>query len=240
MADQSIVQQMEGYYRERAQIYDDSMGYNSPVVWARYEKLIELLRNNLAGRDVLEIACGPGRWSQTVSEFVRSLVATDVNETVLAEAADKTYAHDRVHFQQTDAYTLQGIEGRFTGAFSVDWWSHMPKSRIAEFLQALHSKMSSGARIVVIDTLCVTRKWRGLRRVIGVSQPWVRARKQLRYDEHGDLLQKRQRPDGSELEIIKNFPTRDELLAAVEGVAKDVEYTEYLPTRRWVLAYTLR
>ena len=42
------------------------------------------------------------------------------------------------------------------------------------------------------------------------------------------------------MEIIKNFPTRDELLAAVEGVAKDVEYTEYLPTRRWVLAYTLR
>jgi hypothetical protein len=32
----------------------------------------------------------------------------------------------------------------------------------------------------------------------------------------------------------------EELLAAVEGVAEDVQYTEYLPTRRWLLAYTLR
>jgi ubiquinone/menaquinone biosynthesis C-methylase UbiE len=159
MADQSIVRQMEGYYRERAPIYDDSMGYTDPQVWARYQKLIELLRKNLAERDVLEIACGPGRWSQTVSGFVRSLVATDVNETVLAEAARKPYASSRVRFQQVDAYTLEGIEGPFTGAFSVDWWSHIPRSRIPEFLQTLHGKLSAGARVVFIDTLCVTRKW---------------------------------------------------------------------------------
>ncbi len=240
MADHSVVQEMEGYYRERAKIYDASMGYTTPEVWARYEQLIELLRTNLAGLDVLEIACGPGRWSQTVSGFVHSLVATDVNETVLAEAARKPYTGNRVRFQQADAYTLEGIEGPFTGAFSVDWWSHIPKSRIPEFLQALHNKLSPGARVVFIDTLCVTRKWRGMRQVIGVSEPWVRARKHLRYDEHGDLLQTRERPDGSRLEIIKNFPTREELLAALEGVAKDVEYIEYLPTRRWFLAYTLR
>lgn len=240
MTDQMIVQQMEGYYRERAQIYDDSMGYTDPEVWARYGKLIELLKHNLAGRDVLEIACGPGRFSQAVSEFARSLVATDVNETVLAEAARKTYASDRVHFQQADAYTLEGVEGPFNGAFSVDWWSHIPKARIPDFLEALHSKLSAGARVVFIDTLCITRTWHGLRKVIGVAPPWVRARKKLRYDDQGDLLQTRRLPDGSELEIIKNYPTRDELLAAVADVAHQVEYVQYVPTRRWLLAYTLR
>ena len=240
MTDQMIVQQMEGYYKERAQIYDASMGYTNPQVWARYAKLVDLLKTNLAGRDVLEIACGPGTFSQAVSGFVNSLLATDVNQTVLVEAARKSYASDRVHFQPADAYTLDGIEGPFNGAFSVDWWSHIPKARIPEFLQALHGKLSPGARVVFIDTLCITRSWRGMRKVIGVSKPWVRARKKLRYDAHGDLLQMRHLPDGSELEIIKNYPTREELLSAVSEAGCQVEYTEYVPTRRWLLAYTLR
>jgi SAM-dependent methyltransferase len=231
---------MEGYYRERAQIYDDSMGYNKPEVWARYRKLIELLKKNLAGRDVLEIACGPGRWSQTVSGFAHSLVATDVNDTVLAEAATKKYANSLVRFQQADAYTLEGIAGPFTGAFAVDWWSHIPKPKIPEFLQALHSKLDTGARVVFIDHLCVTRKWCGLRRVVGVSRPWVMTHKKMRYDDQGNILQKRQLPDGSVLEIIKNYPTRQELLSAVEGVAEEVDYEEYRHTPRWSLAYTLR
>jgi len=229
---------MIDYYRKRAPIYDDSMGYTDDVIWDKHKAVVDRLGKNLAQRDVLEIACGPGKWTQTVAEVAHSIVATDVNDTTLAEAAKKHYASGRVRFQCADAYTLQGIDGPFTGAFAVDWWSHIPKARIPEFLQALHNKLTAGARVVFIDQMCVLRRRWGL--YLNSTAPWVLARKGLRRDDEGNIRHIRRLPDGQKFEIIKNFPTREELLSVLEGVARDVEYFEHKPTARWLLAYTVR
>jgi len=238
MTDRTIVETMVDYYRKRAPIYDDSMGYTDDVIWAKHRAVVELLQKNLAGRDVLEIACGPGKWTQTVAEVARSIVATDVNDTTLAEAAKKPYANGQVRFQRADAYTLEGIDGPFSGAFAVDWWSHIPKARIPEFLQALHNKLTAGARVVFIDQMCVLRRWWGL--YLKSTAPWVLVRKGLRRDDEGNIRHTRHLPDGQQFEIIKNFPTREELMSVLEGVAQEVEYFEDKPTARWLFAYTVR
>jgi demethylmenaquinone methyltransferase/2-methoxy-6-polyprenyl-1,4-benzoquinol methylase len=44
-----------------------------------------------------------------------------------------------------------------------------------------------------------------------------------RTDEHGNTYQRQRLPDGSDCEILKNFPTRMELHACLGQVAEQVE-----------------
>jgi hypothetical protein len=59
-----------------------------------------------------------------------------------------------------------------------------------------------------------------------------------RIDDAGDSFQQRRLEDGSIHEVLKNFPSKEELLDAVTGVASSVEimFTEYF----WVLSYEAR
>ncbi|MGD8616618.1 MAG: class I SAM-dependent methyltransferase [Gammaproteobacteria bacterium] len=217
----TLAAQMIEYYRQRAPIYDESMGYTNARRWREHAELVEFLRERLAGRDVLEIACGAGRWTQAIASVVRSLVATDANDAMLAEARNKRYGAARVRFAQADAYSLRHISGSFTAGFAVDWWSHMPKSRVRAFVDGLHDRLLPGSSVVFIDQL----PREALDRMF------------LRYDSGGDLIQARRLPSGNSFEVIKNFPSQDELFSLLHGAAVDLEYFIHEPTRRWVLAY---
>jgi demethylmenaquinone methyltransferase/2-methoxy-6-polyprenyl-1,4-benzoquinol methylase len=221
--EQAIMDSMIEYYRKRAPVYDESMGYTDSERWHQHAGLVDLLKENLADRDTLEIACGPGCWTRAVATGVRSLIATDVNEAVLAEARKKSYPQDRVCFQNANAYTLHGVEGPFTAGFAVDWWSHMPKSKIPAFLTVFHERLTAGARVIFVDQL----PREALDRMF------------LRYDSEGNLIQRRWLPSGQQFEVIKNFPDQDELLLFLEGSAGNVDYFVHGPTQRWVLTYTV-
>jgi demethylmenaquinone methyltransferase/2-methoxy-6-polyprenyl-1,4-benzoquinol methylase len=97
-----------------------------------------------------------------------------------------------VRCQVSDAYTLDGIEGRFNAAFAHWWWSHIPKSRISTFLNTLHSKLQPGAVVLFIDQL-----------------PYPASDRYT--DDEGNTLEVRQTPDDRTFEIIKNFPSEIEL-----------------------------
>ena len=148
---------------------------------------------------MLEIACGTGWWTGPIAEQARSVFAIDAAEQTLAIARAKPLRADRVRFALGDAYALQPDGGPFDAAFAGFWISHVPCSRLAAFFAQLARVLLPDARVVLLDN----------RYVAGSSTP-VSAP-----DAAGDTWQIRRLDDGSSHRVLKNFPTRPALEAAL-------------------------
>jgi len=216
----SIDSSMVSYYAERAAEYERI--YRKPERQADLRQLRNLVETEFSGTDVLEIACGTGYWTKVLARSAASVFAIDINEEALAIARSKPGNRQRVTFQRADAYALSMLPRRFTGGFSGFWWSHIPKAGLRSFLQGFHHALSSGAGVTFIDNAYVE----------GSSTPVSRT------DEQGNTYQVRKLADGSTHEVRKNFPTKAELFAAVDGLATDVkvEFLQYY----WILRYVSR
>jgi SAM-dependent methyltransferase len=181
------------YYRRRAAEYE------AIYAWPERQPDLAVLREKIPGKlrgaRVLEIACGTGYWTQLVAGVAREIVATDLAEEPLDIAKSKTYPNTRPNFIMGDAYALADSLGRFDAALAVFWWSHVPRQRIAEFLASLHQRLEPGARVVLMDNLFVE----------GASTPISEI------DAQGNTYQLRRLGDGSQVRVLKNFPTEAEL-----------------------------
>jgi ubiquinone/menaquinone biosynthesis C-methylase UbiE len=208
---------MVTYYAQRAAEYERI--YHKPERQDDLRTLRQLVERALAGLHVFEVACGTGYWTEIVARSAASVVATDINEEVLAIARSKPIDALRTRFCRADAYALGDEPARFTGGLAIFWWSHVPRSRLRDFLGGFHRVLLPGARVVFIDNTYVE----------GSSTPISRT------DEQGDTYQMRPLDDGSTHEVLKNFPTASELRALVGGLATDVhvEFLRYY----WILSY---
>ena len=196
------------YYARRAGEYEKI--FAKPERQPDLTSLRTLLPGLFAGRDVLEIACGTGYWTPLISGTARSILATDINEEVLEVARHKIYPNRNVEFKIADAYTLANVAGRFSAGFAGFWWSHIPKERLSRFLECFHSKLCPGALVVFLDNNYVE----------GSNTPIARS------DREGNTFQKRKLEDGTEFEVMKNFPTETELRASVNTAAENIEVTQ--------------
>jgi demethylmenaquinone methyltransferase/2-methoxy-6-polyprenyl-1,4-benzoquinol methylase len=208
------------YYRRRAGEYEAI--YAKPERQADLARLREAIPARLAGRRVLEIACGTGYWTVHVARTAASIVATDLAEEPMRIARAKDYGGRPVRFELADAYALRPALGAFDGGLAIFWWSHVPLSRIGAFLASLHARLESGARVVMMDN----------RYIDGSSTP-VAGR-----DDEGNTYQLRRLADGSENRILKNFPTEAGLRASLAPHARTFRYEalEYY----WLAEYELK
>ena len=92
------------YYRRRAGEYEAI--YAKPERQADLAVLRQVVPQRLAGRRILEIACGTGYWTALVAPLALSIVATDMAEEPMAIAKAKSYPPNRVRFVSADAYDL--------------------------------------------------------------------------------------------------------------------------------------
>jgi SAM-dependent methyltransferase len=203
------------YYAARAPEYERI--YRKPERQENLKELRESVRTYFAGKRVLEIACGTGYWTEVLGESAESVTALDINEEVLGIARSKP-GNSGVEFRVGDAYDLPELPC-FSGCLSVFWWSHIPTGRLAEFLEGLNARLLPGARVMFIDN----------RYVEGNSTPINRT------DLDGNTYQRRTLDDGSSHEVLKNFPTAEELLEVVApfGARASVRFLEYY----WVVSY---
>jgi SAM-dependent methyltransferase len=208
---------METYYAERASEFEAV--YAKPERQADLTELRALLQATLADRNVLEVACGTGYWTQVVAGTARSLLATDVNEPMLAIARRKPYPPGRVCFQRVDAFDLGDLGSGFTAAFAGFWWSHLTAQQGRAFLRGLHRVVGVGGQVVLFDN----------RYVEGSSTPIARR------DADGNTFQWRHLADGRRFEVLKNFPDEGELRAAVGPMGEGIEYRAL--TYFWLLRY---
>jgi SAM-dependent methyltransferase len=204
------------YYAQRAAEYERV--YEKPERQADLATLRTMLRNELAGQDVLEVACGTGYWTQVISSTANSVRAVDINPAVLELARAKNYPRRNVTFEEQDTYQLS-LAGHFTAGLAAFWWSHIPKSELSSFLGQFHRTLGPGALVVFIDN----------RFVPGNSTPLAR------WDDEGNSYQLRTLANGTRHEVLKNFPSEQELRNVLRDVAVSLEYQplEYY----WHIAY---
>ncbi|HYC70519.1 MAG TPA: methyltransferase domain-containing protein [Opitutaceae bacterium] len=209
---------LAAYYAHRAREYEQ--------VYAKPERQDELralrlrVAGLLAGRRVLELACGTGYWTAVVAASAERVRAVDVNEEVLAVARAKVWPAGRVAFVRGDAYAPPPAPDCDAG-LAAFWWSHVPRVRLGAFLDRWHRTLGHGARIVLLDNVYAE----------GSSTPIART------DAAGDTWQRRRLADGREYDVLKNFPTESELGAVLRDRGQDVvaEFGRYY----WLATYRL-
>ncbi len=211
---------LSDFYRRRASEYEAI--YAKPERQADLRVLEKLIPERMAGRRVLEVACGTGYWTVLVARTASSLVATDAVEEPMKIAQAKDYGGHAVRFQRADAYALAPALGRFDAALAVFWWSHVPRGRIGAFLASLHARLERGARVLFMDN----------RYVEGSSTPIAER------DAEGNTFQVRRLADGSENRVMKNFPAEAEVRADLAPYAASLAYRE-LPYY-WLVEYELK
>ena len=184
---------MIDYYSKRAKEYERV--YQRPERQTDLGWLREILRRELTGHRVLELACGTGYWTEAIAGPATSVHATDASAEVLEIARSKLLDPAKVTFAPGDAYHPVPATPPFTAGFAGFWWSHVPKLQLRAFLENFHAALAPGSRVVLADN----------RFVPGSSTPLSR------HDDEGNTYQIRSLADGSCHEVLKNFPTPEEL-----------------------------
>ncbi|MHB1198114.1 MAG: class I SAM-dependent methyltransferase [Polaromonas sp.] len=207
---------MQDYYAARANEYDQI--YLKPERQADLRTIERWLPEVLSGRTVLEVACGTGYWTQFIAPSSASVVALDSSPETLHVARTRV-PQDKVHLLSGDAYSLPFPSSTFDAGFAGFWWSHVPRSRITEFLRGFHTALIPGAKVVFLDNLFVPDS----------STP-ISER-----DAEGNTYQSRPLSNGTVHRVLKNFPSREELVSSVAGLAQDVRYHQW--RYYWALEY---
>ncbi|MBW2119721.1 MAG: class I SAM-dependent methyltransferase, partial [Deltaproteobacteria bacterium] len=124
-----LIEEMNAYYDRHAPWHDQCMGYESND---NMEKLltpiIKVFERHIRNKDVLEIACGTGNWTQFLAKRARSVLAVDMSPAALKIARTKISEYKNVSLGLANAYSLDGVCDLFDLVFAADWWSHIPKS----------------------------------------------------------------------------------------------------------------
>lgn len=225
MDDDNLISGMNDYYDRRAPIHDQRMSYESnEKMETLFEPIIRLLEPFITGKDILEIACGTGNWTQILTKRARTLVATDVNQSTIEIALKKKYADPQPRFVEADAYNLESVAESFDTVFMADWWAHVPKGMLPQFLDNLHLKLRASGCVVVVDML-----------------PYELPDDETeRFDDDGNRIHERTLPEGGSFSVVKNYPSRLELIDAVSPYADEFHYWQNQALKRWVLVYRLR
>ena len=137
-----------------------------------------------------EVAAGTGYWTQALSAVAERILATDLNPETLAVARRRRY-HCPVEFAVADAYQLGEPDGSSETAFVGFWWSHIAHRDLPRFLTSLHRRLGPGRQVVVLDN----------RYVEGSNHPISRA------DSDRNTYQLRRLANGTQHEVLKNFPS---------------------------------
>jgi demethylmenaquinone methyltransferase/2-methoxy-6-polyprenyl-1,4-benzoquinol methylase len=214
--------QMSNYYKERAPVYDIVYGY--PERQADLRFLEAHLQEIFDGCGVLEIAAGTGYWTQFISRTAKSILATDREAAQVDELLKRNYACP-VETRIQDAYHVDRLvdEGKsFSGAFAGLWLSHVPKQRLKEFFTSLHQCLKPGARVILIDNSAIQCD----RFPITSS------------DENGNTYQTRELESGTRHQVLKNFPTLEELKQTIEPFG---EFHSYIDLKNfWLFQYVFK
>ncbi len=189
------VTMLQEYYNRRAPEYEEKYYRDEPVRQAEQAAMASAIREAFVGRQVLEVACGTGFWTEVVTEVARSVVATDASSEMLAIARMKGITPDRVKFREGDAYALEGVPGEFDAGLANFWFSHVQKVEIGRFLDGFHKKIGAGAVVFMADDIYLP----------GVGGEFVEPA------GSEDTYKRRKLADGSEYVIVKNYYARETL-----------------------------
>ena len=193
------------YYTQRAATFD--------AVYAKPERQHDLpivrewVRATLANHHILELACGTGYWTAEVAAVAASVLATDLNPSMIALATLKGLPADKVTFAIDDAFDrrIDLTSKSVSAVFAAFWWSHVLREEQDRFMLGLRQQVGKDALLVLIDNVYVE----------GSSTSIART------DLQGNTFQIRLQ-DGERFELLKNFPTDSALRKRLGAHLKDI------------------
>jgi demethylmenaquinone methyltransferase/2-methoxy-6-polyprenyl-1,4-benzoquinol methylase len=201
---ETMASTMADYYEARAQEFETV--YDKPERQADLARLCAWLADETRGSTLLEVACGTGYWTAVAATTAKSIVATDFNPGPLEIAREKGLgAH--VTFAQADAFALPDYGRSFVVGMAHFWWSHISVADQRRFLEHFAAKLQPAAKMLMIDNTFVAGSMTGVSRT----------------DELGNTYQMRRLQNGDEYEVLKNFPTDEELRRTLGNICRSVE-----------------
>ncbi len=197
---------MQEYYDRRAREYEAVYHRDDPVRQKELTEMETAIGEALAGRRVLEVACGTGYWTERAVKAAAHIVAVDAAPQTLEIARSKNLPSDKVDFRLGDAYRLDTL-GTFNAGLAMFWFSHVPKARIEEFLHGFHAALEKGSTVFMAENM--------LQEGVGgelIQKPGIE-----------DTFKRRALADGSVHDILKNYYDRSELEALLSPFATDLQ-----------------
>jgi SAM-dependent methyltransferase len=192
------------YYKERAKEYEQV--YTKPERQCDLISAEDILQNLFRNKDILEVACGTGYWTDKIAKTARSIDASDVNKAVI-EIARQKHLGEAVRFEVADLYNIE-IKERYEGLFGGFIWSHILVQDLDRFLEFISGILPRDGLIVFMDNKFVE----------GSSTP-INSR-----DQFGNTYQLRKLRNGTTHSVLKNFPTEDFITKKLSGIGIDIQF----------------
>lgn len=213
---------MKEYYNNRACEYEKIYCRDDPIRQSEQNEIVKQMKELFRNRKVLEVACGTGYWTEKIFEVTKYILALDISNEMLSIAREKNIPLSKVKFLQADAYKLEEIEGTFDDGYANFWFSHIPKLRINEFLDAFHKKIGKGSVVFMADNVYIK----------GIGGELITKKGEL------NTYKLRELSDGRKYEIIKNYYDKNELLKIFKPKAEKLKI--HVGKCFWWLQYVVK
>lgn len=199
---------MAAYYAQRNNFDEEDV--ENPDAMDDLDQIMDRLRELMSEQKVLELACGDGYWTDELSECAESVLATDINASLLELAKARELPEEVVQFAVLDARDPQ-IEGDFTACFAGFWWSHVKREDQVDTLKRMRKTVGENKLLMLVDNSYVETEKTTIART----------------DLEGNTYQIHALPNGERYEIVKNFPTDSTLRKRFSPLLRDMRINRY-------------
>ena len=206
--------EMIEYYERRAKDYQDV--YNKNENKRELSRISDYLSSALENLAVLELACGIGYWTDKVSNFAKSILALDINDSAIKIAKSINQPKNNVSFVLADIFNIPIGKYMVDAIFGCFIWSHIPLQNVDSFLKNTNNLVPRGGKVIFVDN--------------SIFNQSIDSK-----DKEGNTYQIRHLKDGCPYQIIKNFPTEEYFSKTLAGIARIVKFEKF--DRTWILVY---
>ncbi|GAA5016519.1 class I SAM-dependent methyltransferase [Streptomyces siamensis] len=180
MEDDALLTEQMAYYDDGAVEYDRQY-----TEYEQLRKLLTVVDDLPITGDVLELACGTGRWTALLAARAHSVTAVDASAEMVAIARARA-ASPKVRFVRADLFEWEPPR-RYDTVFFAFWLSHVPPARLPDFWRTLAAALAPGGRAIFVD-----------------DGPSVAAQEEVLADRTVPVAMRRL-DDGSQYRIVKVF-----------------------------------
>jgi len=199
---------MLDYYNKRLQEYEAI--YAKPERQADLNALLARLQTDVSSREVLELACGTGWWTERLATHASSWTATDADPGALDIV--KLKAIQGLSATKTLNAYQPSVSAPVDCVFAAHWYSHLRLDERCIFFRSVHGCLKPGGRLIMLDNNFVS----------GSSTEISRT------DIEGNTYQTRKLKDGSLHEVLKNFPDHQQLAASAKPYFEKIAFNNEL------------
>ncbi len=143
MTTDALLEEQKAYYRAIASEYEDH-GLDAP---GQQELLAAFDAFEITGH-VLELACGPGAWTERIAAKATSLTAVDASPEMIARARSRV--GDTVRFIEADLFTWRPDQ-RYDAVFFGFWLSHIPDEHFEGFWSVIQDSLKPTGLVFFVD-----------------------------------------------------------------------------------------